>query len=161
MSGTAGMPLRERLEFYSIPEPNTGCTLWIGALFKTGYGKLSKDGKYKRAHRLAYELARGPIPSGLQIDHLCRVRSCVNVAHMEVVTNRQNTLRGVGRTAVNARKTHCLRGHEFTPQNTYRYANNQRTCRICFLKYCAGYRAKHRERINANRREQYAKRRLR
>jgi hypothetical protein len=80
---------------------------------------------------VAYELAIGPIPEGLTIDHLCRNRGCVNPAHLEAVTNRTNLLRGDGIAALNARKTHCKRGHEFTPENTYVWREGTRACRAC------------------------------
>jgi hypothetical protein len=76
------------------------------------------------------ELFVGPIPEGLVIDHLCRNRGCINPTHMEPVTNAENVLRGEGPTAVNARKTHCKRGHPFDDVNTYVYAKG-RACRMC------------------------------
>src|SRR3990172_4211550 len=77
-----------------IPEPNTGCWLWAGNLDTPGYGQISSLGRKVLAHRLSYIFLRGPIPRGLQIDHLCRVRSCVNPDHMELVTSRENASRG-------------------------------------------------------------------
>ena len=92
------------------------CWSWLGARSQTGYGRFWVDGKTVKAHRWAYEHLVGPIPDGLTIDHLCRVRSCVNPAHLEPVSNRVNVLRGDAPAARNARKTHCVRGHEFTRQ---------------------------------------------
>src|SRR6266576_3456485 len=77
-----------------------------------GYGNVWIAGRMYRAHRVAYELLIGPIPEGLTLDHLCRNRGCVNPAHLEPVTSRENTLRGEGISANNARKTHCKHGHE-------------------------------------------------
>ena len=104
------------------------CWLWTGALSKaTGYGSFRSG----PAHRWAYTFFVGPIPTGLQIDHLCRVRRCVNPDHMEPVTIRENLLRSplthAGRLAA---QTHCIHGHEFTPENTYLYGR-MRSCRTC------------------------------
>lgn len=102
-----------------------------------GYGTIRRGRpSFKNApvHRVAYELLIGPIPNGLHIDHLCRNPPCVNPWHLEPVLNGVNILRGVSFSAVNARKTHCKRGHEFTPENT-RLANRGthfgRVCRKC------------------------------
>lgn len=101
---------------------------------KDGYGYFSissNSGRSLRpAHRLSYELAKGEIPEGLVIDHLCRVRHCVNPDHLEPVTDKVNILRGAGSGAQNARKTHCKHGHEFTPENTGRQ-HSGRYCRTC------------------------------
>jgi hypothetical protein len=109
------------------------CWLWEGELSGKGYGRLMHEQKHVSAHRMAYELLVGPIPGGMQLDHLCKNPSCVNPSHLEPVTARENVLRSDGVAAKNARKTHCKRGHEFTPQNTIRpKANPQwRACRAC------------------------------
>ena len=103
-----------------------GCWEWLGST-STGYGCFRRG----YAHRYSYELHKGAIPDGLQIDHLCRNRLCVNPDHLEAVTVRVNVLRGVSRVAANARQSHCIRGHEFTPENTRRRANGSRACREC------------------------------
>jgi hypothetical protein len=108
-----------------------GCWLWTAGKFSEGYGQFWRDGRNLHAHRVAYELLVGPIPEGLNLDHLCRVRHCVNPAHLEPVTARTNLLRGVGQPARNARKTHCKNGHEFTPENTYEIRPGWRACRQC------------------------------
>ncbi len=126
-------PLAERLQRRLKLDPETGCINWTGHL-ASGYGSIplpGKRGKAVRAHRVAYELARGPIPEGLFVDHLCRNRRCCNVDHLEVVTHRENTLRGVSPVALNAQKTHCKHGHEFTEANIYRDAQGSRKCRTC------------------------------
>jgi hypothetical protein len=99
------------VNFWERVDRSGDCWPWLGPLTADGYGKAVKDRKPVRAHRLAYELLKGPIPAGLTIDHLCRNRRCVNPDHMEPVTNRVNVLRGIGPTAVRARQTVCIRGH--------------------------------------------------
>lgn len=116
-----------------------GCYIWTGSIIPCGkpgyqmrYGQFYFDGGPKKAHRYAYERARGPIPDGLVIDHLCRNPLCQNAWHMEVVTRGENARRGdPGRH--NREKTHCPQGHEYTPENTYRKKNNGRACRACTL----------------------------
>lgn len=103
-----------------------GCWLWEGAQNGGGYGRF----KNEIAHRYAYTVVVGPIPEGLELDHLCRVHGCVNPSHLEAVTHKENILRGVGWGAQNKRKTHCKRGHEFTEANTVREGRSRR-CRTC------------------------------
>ena len=108
------------------------CWVWLAGRQSAGYGLFYLDGSPKVAHRVAYEITVGPIPDGMQLDHLCRVRACVNPGHLEPVSNRENALRGVGPTAVNAAKTSCVRGHGFTPENTrISPSSGKRTCRTC------------------------------
>lgn len=117
------------------------CVLWGGAIDSDGYGRIQKDGKWQLAHRVVWMNAVGPITGELVIDHLCRNRKCVNVSHMEIVTNAENVLRGVGITALNKRKTHCLRGHEFTSENTIKTPNG-RSCRACSYDRWKAYKAR-------------------
>lgn len=111
----------------------TECWLWTASR-SDGYGHFHVSRARMPAHRYAYELLVGPIPEGLILDHLCRVRHCVNPAHLEPVTSAENTLRGYGMPARNARKTHCKYGHEFTPENTRR-TRLGRECRTCRRLY--------------------------
>lgn len=90
-----------------------GCWRWTGCKSPRGYASISKDGKVRSLHRLVYEIFKGPIPTGLQIDHLCRVRDCCNPEHLEAVTQQENLRRGIGPSAENARKTHCPLGHPY------------------------------------------------
>ncbi|WP_329157515.1 HNH endonuclease [Streptomyces sp. NBC_01717] len=114
----------------------TPCLIWTRATQKPGYGKFSWQGESVLAHRLAYEAVHGEIPDEIDgqravIDHRCRVHPCVNVGHLEVVTNGANVLRGETVVAANASKTHCSNGHEFTPENTARNSRGNRTCVTC------------------------------
>ena len=122
--------VRERLMTHSIPEPNTGCWLWTGALEGDGYGLMKVNRRMVRAARASYETFVGPIPEGLTIDHLCRQRCCINPEHLEPVTNRENILRSDGVTANNARKTHCPHGHPLSGENLYLHKGH-RMCRAC------------------------------
>lgn len=111
----------------------SGCWLWNAALHTGGYGIITINKKRLFAHRVMYELIVGPIPAGLHIDHLCRVRSCVNPMHLEPVTSAENTKRGQG----NGAKTHCPQGHPYDESNTRTYTNQggytMRLCRACNL----------------------------
>lgn len=108
-----------------------GCWLWTAATLSQGRYGAFHDGKTRHAHRVAYELWVGPIPDDLVIDHLCGTTLCVNPRHLEAVTQRENTMRSDNFMAVNARKTHCLNGHEFNEGNTHTRPNGQRVCREC------------------------------
>ena len=112
--------------------PN-GCWSWR-SYYCNGYAMLWAERRNMRAHRISYELVNGPIPQGLVIDHLCRNPGCVNPDHLEAVTNRVNTLRGrcgeVNRARL-ASKTHCLRGHPRTPENTKINRTGHRNCLVC------------------------------
>lgn len=126
------VPLRVRFESGYMPVSESGCWLWMRFLEKGGYGLIHSDHKAKRAHRVGYELYRGQIPQGLTLDHLCRVRCCVNPWHLEAVTIGQNVLRGAGFPAVNLRKTHCMHGHALDGANVYTNpATRHRHCRVC------------------------------
>lgn len=117
--------------FWAKTHKTRSCWQWTGSTSWNGYGQFRVGGKRAWAHRYAYELLVGPILDGLFVDHLCRVRRCVNPAHMDLVTNGVNVLRGEGVTAVNATKRECLRGHRFTKANTRHRHNGWRVCLTC------------------------------
>ncbi len=109
-----------------------GCWIWQGVPAGKGYGQIIYKGVRMQVHRAVYEVLVGPIPDGLQIDHRCRTRLCVRPDHLEVVTCRENVRRGNGPAAINARRTHCKRGHEYV-QVPYggRQGRGRRVCNIC------------------------------
>lgn len=107
------------------------CWEWMGERDHNGYGRLyGATGSHRRAHRAVWELLVGPIPEGLVMDHLCRNTGCVNPDHLEPVTNAENCRRGY--LGLNmAHKTHCVNGHPFSEENTYKTSNGSRGCRTC------------------------------
>jgi HNH endonuclease len=130
----------------------TPCLTWIAYKTAAGYGRISWQGKNCLAHRVAYEVLVAPIPEGLTVDHLCRNRACVNVDHLEPVTQGENVRRGTNPFAINAAKTHCKRGHEFTEANTRVSKAGNRNCITCLeMRRGNGWSA-----WNAKRREQRA-----
>lgn len=110
------------------------CWPWIGDVNAIGYGRLYVAGARVAAHRLSYELSGEQIPDGLQLDHLCRNRECVNPQHLEPVSSRENTIRGEGPAGINARKTHCKRGHPLSGDNVVMVNTGRgRTGRRCVV----------------------------
>lgn len=117
-------------------DTRSGCWLWLAHVAHNGYGKFyvgsrtDNSRKTIPAHRFSYEHFKVKVPHGFQIDHLCRVRNCVNPNHLEHVTPRENILRSTSFIAVNAKKTHCKRGHAFTSDTTWNY-KGRRICKVC------------------------------
>lgn len=126
------------------------CWVWLGKPANTGYGQIGfgkrNERVTKNAHRVVYELLVGEVPEGKQLDHLCKNRLCVNPAHLEPVTQRENLLRGDGIPAVNAAKTHCVRGHKLSGDNVRTYGlRGGRQCIQCVRMRQKQYRQKVKE----------------
>jgi len=140
--------LEER--FWSRVDKNgpNGCWVWTGGLNPCGYGKIRVGVQTRGAHRVSYEIAKGTVPNGLQLDHLCRNRRCVNPDHMEPVTQRENILRGISFAANNAKQTHCHRGHELAGANLEKshLRHGMRACILCCRIRDREYRRRRRER---------------
>lgn len=130
------------------------CWIWTAGTNGSGYGRFYVDGGMTYAHRYSYERSVGPIPSGLNLDHLCKTTLCVNPAHLEPVTQAENIRRGDWFIASNAAKTHCLYGHEYTESNTFRNRHGHRQCLTCRrkrdLKRQPAKRARQKARRNAS-----------
>lgn len=141
----------ERFEEKVMVDPNSGCWLWTRGLNPGGYGSFFYEKRPSiQAHRAAYLLYVGPIPSGMELDHLCRMRSCVNPNHLEPVTRQENLRRGIGPTLKKAEfdaKTHCPKGHKYTQENCriQKIAGGFRryVCRECLRNYKRARRLKH------------------
>jgi len=116
------------------------CLIWRGTLNLSGYGYMKFEGKNWRVHRLVFEQIHGLIPEGLVLDHLCRNRACCNPNHLEIVTVRENLMRGESIQALNARKTHCKAGHLLSGENLSEKNSGYRGCKICNRAYSRKYR---------------------
>jgi hypothetical protein len=120
--------------------PNAnGCIEWKGRT-QFGYGRAQYAGRQVQAHILAWEIHKGPVPEGLDLDHLCRNRRCLNPLHLEPVTLVENVMRGESPPAKNARKLQCDRGHDFDEKNTAVRPNGHRHCRTCRNLAARNYR---------------------
>lgn len=144
--------LLDRLQAQMVPQSN-GCIWLTTKPDAEGYSRTSIQNRSHRAHRVIYELLVGPIPDGMTIDHTCHDpsecqpgptcphRRCVNPEHLEVVSSVENIARGGSFSSENAAKTHCVHGHEFTPENTYRPPlTSRRQCRACIRAAGKRYR---------------------
>lgn len=130
MSPFGILPLEKRLLLRVWPRGD--CWEWRGGTDRNGYGVFDYMAYHNLyVHRMVYELAKGPIPPGLQIDHICRHPWCVKPSHLEAVPQRLNIIRGIGFAGRNVRKTHCPRGHEYTLANTITDRPGSRKCRSC------------------------------
>ncbi len=143
----------ERILLKASPEPNTGCWLWTEGDNGRGYGRLEIRGVAQQAHRVFFEMFRGPIPDGCELDHQCRVTFCVNPSHLDPVTHVVNIRRGRTGEAVTRRqtaKTHCPRGHPYAGYNLIVQTTGSRRCREC-VRARDRARRKRRKIIAANR----------
>lgn len=136
-----------RINFWNRVDKDTesGCWIWGGATDRHGYGSVTINYKRHKAHRLAFELLKGPLIVGMSLDHLCRNPSCVNPDHLEQVTQLENVRRGDAMWVNglrNAQKTHCKKGHAYTADNTYRPKNGGRACRKCQSIWQREYQAR-------------------
>lgn len=135
------MPVADRLWERVSPEPNTGCWLWTGSMAGAGYGHLRVNGQLWYAHRLSYVTHRGPIPEGTELDHLCRTRCCINPAHLEAVSHRENWRRSRAPNAIGYTVAACRRGHPRSKENTGQSGGNN-YCRVCHRQNVAAAYAK-------------------
>lgn len=132
-SGYVEPPSTEALFFAHVTEGTNGC--WVfDCLTGSGYGQFQVEHVHHAAHRWSYQFLIADIPDELTLDHLCRVRACVNPWHLEPVPHRINILRGEGPAAINARRTQCVNGHPFTSDNTYVTPDGRRQCRTCIRR---------------------------
>lgn len=138
-----GPTLKERFwSKVSLPDPVTGCMEWQGATHK-GYGRFWRLEGSRRAHVVSYEMANGPVPEGMILDHLCRSPGCVRPDHLEAVTQKENTRRG-NLNADKMARTHCPQGHPYAGKNLWLRSSGQRRCRACECERSREYQRRRR-----------------
>lgn len=145
-------------ERYQV-DRNTGCWNWTAGLNGKGYAYIFARRYSRQAYKWYYEIVYGKVPDGMELDHLCRNKKCVNPEHLEVVTKSENNRRGNSPSAKNARKTHCPRGHELADGNLFIHKSGRRSCLICFTRQrreaTDRWYQKNREKILKKRKEKY------
>jgi hypothetical protein len=139
----SGISERQLKTFYTYLSKDGSCILWNGALGR-GYALYTINGKLSVLHRTLWIQQKGPL-GDRQLDHLCRKRNCINLDHLEPVSNKENILRGIGPSAINKRKTHCPKNHAFDKENTYLDPLGRRHCRECSRKHSRNWKAKNRQ----------------
>lgn len=132
-------------KFWDKVDKVGNCWEWIAAKDSKGYGQFWYHGKLQLAYRVSYEDLNGIVPKGLELDHLCRNRKCVNPDHLEAVTHQENMKRGI---PYRIKLTHCPRRHEYTEENTYINPNGSRECRNC--RRISIYQFRQRKKSNLN-----------
>ncbi len=115
----------DHARFWTKVRKTRGCWYWVGARKPHGYGNFGLAGRTALPHRVSFVMHHGPIPVGAEVDHTCRKPACVNPAHLEAVTPRENKRRQA------VARTHCLRGHRFDAKNTHVDKRGARRCRAC------------------------------
>jgi hypothetical protein len=134
--------IEERLWKRYEVDGETGCWNWTGAISNRSYGSIYFEGRMQKAHRVMWRLERGEVPEGLDLDHLCRNRLCINPAHLEPVTRSEN-LRRSPLMDRHSGRTHCIRGHGFTAENTrLKPGNGHRVCKTCMRMHIRNWRAR-------------------
>lgn len=119
------------LDTLLFPVPHLGpCWLWRAGRKDSGYATFDVEGVTFRAHKWYWEQINGPVPIGFELDHLCKIRHCVNPEHLELVSHYENVMRSSNIMAVHSRKTHCPSGHEYNLENTRLY-QDRRYCKLC------------------------------
>lgn len=140
MSRRYPAPIMERI-LAKVELTESGCWQWTGRL-NDGYGQIGYRHRAAATHRVVYEELVGPVPVGLQIDHLCRNRACCRPEHLEPVTQRENLLRGQTIAAQNASRTHCPQDHPYAGENLFINNRGARVCRACMRAQRAAWRAR-------------------
>lgn len=153
LSEKALLSFREKIAI----DDKTNCHLWQAYVGQNGYGQFWDGSKVRGAHVVGYEIVKGPLPPGTEPDHRCRNRACTNAHHMDAVTRRENLLRGETIVAKKAGQTHCIKGHKFTPENTY-HGKSGRQCRECRKTANAEWAQRNRDRRRELDRLSYARR---
>ena len=127
--------------YWSYVNKTPGCWLWTGKPNDhKGYGRIKIGSRYIYAHRYSYELVNGEVPQGLELDHLCGVRNCINPEHLEAVTHKVNMER-----SKHATRTHCRHGHSYSGDNLYINPAGSRACRACHKKRAREWASKNRQ----------------
>ena len=134
---STGYPPAYAHRLWAKVEKTETCWIWTGTVSKYGYGIITYGGRFLRAHRVAYELEIGAVPTEMHVHHECGTKLCVNPAHLSVLSpSEHSSIHASGRSAKGRKltpATHCKRGHEFTPENTYVRPSGKRICKACRL----------------------------